>query len=240
MNPLVVALIALSAQPALAEDQGEFDLHNTLLADAFDPETFFQDRYRFAPLLTIRYLGDDWDYPVYAIALFEGCHSDDPEGDRSCQNRLQARMMRAPYDGEPGRPRWRGSKLLGDLRTSGVASREALLDALDTGMVEWLEIDLAECPSGLNYAKKVEGVRWFGESLVTEPASQITIMAHFDTIDMRFRPNHYSDFRYSGYVDDDVPSGWADGFARSLENCWKPSKATPPWRRAPIEDPDPE
>ncbi|UYV15175.1 hypothetical protein [Porphyrobacter sp. ULC335] len=207
-------------------------MHQTVLAEAFDPERFFDGRYVEAPILTIRYLGDDYDFPVYAIALYKGCHDADAEGDRSCRDRLQARMIRAPYDGEPERPRWRGTRLLEDLHTRGVSSRKELLKALDDGAVEWLEADLATCPAALNHARSTDELRWFGEPLIQEPSDEIAIIMHFDTIDVRFRPNYFTDFRYQGHVGDGLPSGWADAFAKSLESCWKPATATRPWRRA--------
>ncbi|MFY8196835.1 MAG: hypothetical protein ACOVKV_17335 [Novosphingobium sp.] len=207
-------------------------MHQTVLAEAFDPERFFDGRYVEAPILTIRYLGDDYDFPVYAIALYKGCHDVDAEGDRSCLDRLQARMIRAPYDGEPERPRWRGTRLLEDLRTRGVSSRKELLKALDDGAVEWLEADLATCPAALNNARSTDELRWFGEPLVQEPSDEMAIIMHFDTIDVRFRPNYFTDFRYQGHVGDGLPSGWADAFAKSLESCWKPATAIRPWRRA--------
>lgn len=238
MRLLAAALICLAALPVQAEDRRGFDLHQTVLAEAFDPERFFDGRYIEAPLLTIRYLGDDYDYPVYAIALYKGCHDADAEGDRSCRDRLQARMIRAPYDGEPERPRWRGTRLLEELRNRGVSSRKELFAALDDGAVEWLEADLAACPAALQQARATGDLRWFGEPLVPGASDNIAIVLHFDTVDVRFRPNYFTDFRYQGHVDADLPSGWADAFATSLENCWKPATATRPWRRAPAKDPD--
>jgi hypothetical protein len=235
---LVSALILLAALPAQAENRRGFDVHKAVLAEAFDPERFFDGRYVDAPVLTIRYLGDDYDYPVYAIALFKGCHDADAEGDRSCRERLQVRMIRAPYDGEPERPRWRGTRLLEELRSRGVSSRKELLQALDDGAVEWLEADLAACPAALEHARSTGDLRWFSEPLVQEPSDNIAIVLHADTVDVRFRPNYFTDFRYTGIVDDDLPNGWANAFAKSLETCWRPATAIRPWRRTPARNTD--
>jgi len=237
---LLAALLTLTAIPAQADDSAAFNLNQTVLADAFDPERFFAGRYISDPILTIRYLGDDYDYPVYAIALYKGCHADDPEGDQTCRERLRARMVRAPYDGEPERPRWRGTKLLADLGKLAVSSRSELHAALDLGMVEWLEADLATCPAAMRHARDIGELRWFGVPLVEEPSDSIAIVLHADTVDVRFRPNYFTDVRYTGHVDNDLPSGWAVGLAQSLGDCWTPSNAMPPWRRKPIEDPDSE
>lgn len=238
MRLLAFALVVLAALPAQAENRRGFDLHQTVLAEAFDPERFFDGNYVDSPILTIRYLGDDYDYPVYAIALFKGCHDADAEGDRSCRDRLQARMVRAPYDGEPQRPRWRGTRLLEELRIRGISSHKELLQALDNGVVEWLEADLATCPAALQHARNTADLRWFGEPLVPEASEGIAIVIHYDTVDVRFRPNYFTDVRYQGHVDDSLPSGWADAFAKSLETCWKPATAIRPWRRAVAKNTD--
>ncbi len=240
MKFLFAALVLLAALPAQAESRRGFNLHQAVLAEAFDPERFFEGRYIADPILTVRYLGDDYDYPVYGLALYKGCHDADAEGDRSCRDRLQVRMVRAPYDGEPERPRWRGTRLLNELGTKGVSSREELLKALDNGAVEWLEADLATCPAALNHARTTDDLRWFGVPLVEEPSDSIAIVLHADTVEVRFRPNYFTDVRYEGAVDDDLPSGWAVEFAKSLENCWKPSAATRPWRREVAKDNDDE
>lgn len=237
MRLLALTLAVLAAIPAQAESRRGFNLHQAVLAEAFDPERFFGGGYA-EPVLTVRYLGDDYDYPVYALALYKGCHDADAEGDRSCRERLQVRMVRAPYEGEPERPRWRGTKLLGDLRTRGVSSQRELLAALDNGAVEWLEADLATCPAALSHARNTANLRWFGAPLVEEPSDSIAIVLHADTVDVRFRPNYFTDVRFKGIVDDDFPSGWAEGFAKSLENCWTPSAAIRPWRRAVTKDTD--
>lgn len=235
---LAAALICVAALPVQAKGSREFVLHQTVLAEAFDPERFFGGRFVEAPVLTIRYLGDDYDYPVYAIALYRGCHDTDAEGDLTCRDRLRARMVRAPYDGEPERPRWRGTRLLEELRKRGVSSRKELLEALDDGAVEWLEADLAACPNALEHARDTKELRWFGEPLVPEPSNNIAVVMHFDTVDVRFRPNYFTDFRYQGLVDTKLPSGWADAFAKSLESCWKPAAAIRPWRRTPATTAD--
>lgn len=237
MRLLAATLAVMAAVPAQAESRRGFDLHQAVLAEAFDPERFFDGGY-VKPVLTVRYLGDDYDYPVYALALYKGCFEADAGGDRSCRERLQVRMIRAPYDGEPERPRWRGTKLLGDLRTRGVSSQKELLAALDSGAVEWLEADLAKCPAAMEHAGTTDNLRWFGVPLVEEPSDGIAIVLHADTVEVRFRPNYFTDVRYEGIVDADLPSGWADRFAKSLENCWKPSAATRPWRRSVAKDTD--
>jgi len=229
---LSVTLALLAALPTQAESRRGFDLHQTVLAEAFDPERFFDGKYIDDPILTVRYLGDDYDYPVYALALYKGCHDADAEGDRSCRDRLQVRMVRAPYDGEPERPRWRGTRLLEELSTRGVSSRKELLAALDDGAVEWLEADLAACPAAMAHARTTDNLRWFGVPLIEEPSDSIAIVLHADTVDVRFRPNYFTDVRYEGIVDDAFPSGWAEEFTKSLESCWKPSTAPRPWRRA--------
>lgn len=232
---------ALAGTHGEAKAEGaDFNVHEAVLEEAFEPGKFFQSKYGAEPILTIRYLGDDWDFPVYAIALFKGCHVDDPDGEPSCRDRLHARMVRAPYDGEPERPRWRGTKLLGDLEERGVSNRDELRSALDQGAVEWFGADLAQCPSALAKARETDDISWFGTPLVKEPSNEIEIIMHFDTIEMRFRPNYFTEFWYGGHIDEDLPSGWAREFATALGPCWRPSSATPPWRRKPISETDDE
>ncbi|QFT78308.1 hypothetical protein [Erythrobacter sp. THAF29] len=240
---LATALIALGAalsggsasanEPA--NDEPAFNAKHAVLAEAFAPERFFRGRFGFDPLLTILHLGDDYSYPIYAIAVFRGCHRDDAEGDRSCIDRLRARMVRAPYDGEPERPRYRGLELLTTLRTLAVSNREELITVLDKGAVEWLEADLATCPAALAKAREAEKLAFFNQSLVADD-DDMAIVIHSDTIKLTFTPNYFTKLSFDGSPLRGTPGLWGYDFAQSLEECWVPSQATPPWHHGSEED----
>lgn len=100
---IAAALVLGLITPAAARDaQPSFDFRERTRALAFDPARFFSEQSE--PAMSVRYLGDDYGYPVYAIAVRRGCtDADRGEGRRTCGERLIARMVRSPYKGEPPR-----------------------------------------------------------------------------------------------------------------------------------------
>ena len=62
------------------------------------------------------------------------------------------------------------------------------------------------------------------------PAMEMAL--HADTMTVRFASSYTRLSTYTGIIDDRAPSGWAVRLAAALEPCWRPTDATPPWRRA--------
>jgi hypothetical protein len=222
---LVLGVIA----PSAAQDvQPSYDFRERTRALAFDPARFFPERLK--PALSVRYLGDDYGYPVYAIAVCKGCTDvDQGEARRTCGERLTARMVRSPFEGEPQRARARGQRLFATIAPSQPQNDDALLGLLDNAGLEWLEADIRECPSAMAHLATGRDLRF--SPALDETGQPGEIVLHADKVSFEIG-NHIMRSRYDGWLKPGSPGAWANDFAASLEPCWKPSAAPLPWRVA--------
>ena len=222
---LVVGLIAPSAAQ---HARSSYDYRERTRALAFDPARFFPERSE--PAMSIRYMGDDYGYPVYAIAVRKGCtDADQGEARRICGGRLIARMVRSPYEGEPPRPRARGQRLFATIERSQPQSDEPLLRALDGAALEWLEADIRNCPSAMTHLATSRDLKFLPAIGLTDEPIQVVL--HADKISFEVG-DYLTRSRYEGWLKPGSPGAWANDFAASLERCWKPSTASVPWRVA--------
>lgn len=220
---LVLGLVA----PSAAQDTpASYDFRERTRALAFDPARFFPER--LEPEMSIRYLGDDYGYPVYAIAVRKGCtDADQGEARRTCGERLIARMIRSPFEGEPPRPRARGQRLFATIAKSQPQGDDALLRLLDDAGLEWLEADVRECPAAVAHLATGRDLKF---SSAIDPTRQPgDIVLHADKVSFEIG-DYLMRSRYEGWLKPGSPGAWANDFAASLESCWKPSTALVPWR----------
>lgn len=227
---LAAALAFGLTWPAAAQDASPaFDYAERTRALAFDPARFFAEHR--PPVMSIRYMGDDYDYPVYAVAVRRGCTAaDQGEGRRTCGGRLTARMVRAPYEGEPPRPRTRGQMLFATLAKAQPKGDEALLGLLDAAGLEWLEADVGECPGAMAHLATGQDLT-FSPTLdqIGQPDPWGEIVLHADKV--TFETGDYlMRSRYEGWLKPGSAGAWANALAASLEPCWHPSAAAVPWR----------
>lgn len=226
---IAAALVLGLVSPSTAQDAASsYDFRERIRILAFDPARFFPEQP--APEMSVRYLGDDYGYPVYAIAVQRGCTAAD-QGDarRTCGERLTARMVRAPFEGKPLRPRARGQQLFATVAQAGPQNEDDLLRLLDRTGLEWLEADVGQCPTAMAHLAT-------GRALKFSPALNRTdrpfeIILHADTVTFEV-DEHLAHSRYEGWLKPGSPAVWADQFAASLETCWKPASAPVPWRAA--------
>lgn len=198
---------------------------------AFEPNRFFPDQYA-RPFITIRYTGDDYGYPVYSLAVRRGCTVDDKgEARKSCGSRMTARIVRAPgiipEAGEGRSRRIAGAKIFAYLYENCPEDEVELRAALDSYGLEWLEADVTACPAAIAHLLSAEEISFFAEPAL--PDDSLSIVLHADKIDFTFG-DYLTRSRYRGFVKRGSPGEWADQFAASLSECWKPATATVPWR----------
>lgn len=228
LAPLTTLLLALAA-PAPAQAPPGYDVAERTRTLAFDPGRFFPEQLQ--PAIAIRYLGDDRAVPVYAIAIRKGCVDTDVDDTRlTCGQRLIARMVRAPFPGMPGRPRERGYRLIGTLAQAHPDSDDALRRGLDAAGLDWVEADVRQCPKAMAQLATLPDLRFAAGIDFDRRLSEIIL--HADTIRFDLDDFHLR-ARYEGWPKPGTAGAWADAFARSLEGCWKPATAPPPWR-APV------
>lgn len=221
---LVFGLLApLAAQDAVPS----YDFRERTRVLAFDPARFFADHSALA--MSVRYLGDDYAYPVYTVAVRKGCTNDDQgEARRKCGERLLARMVRSPFNGTPPRPRARGQRLFGAIAKAQPRDDKALLQLLDKAELEWLEADVRQCPTAMAHLATGQDLRFSPLIGQSEPAE---IVLHADKVTFEVS-DYLVSSRYEGWLKPASPGAWANDFAASLETCWKPSKAVVPWQVA--------
>jgi hypothetical protein len=220
---LVLGLVA----PSAAQDvPPSYDFRERTRALAFDPARFFPERPE--PAMSVRYLGDDYGFPVYALAVRRGCiDADQGEARRTCGERLVVRMVRSPFEGKPPRPRARGQRLFATIAQSKPQNDDALLRSLDGAGLEWLEADVRRCPTAMAHLATGRDLKF---SPAMDQAGQLAeIVLHADKVAFEFG-GYLTRSRYEGWLKPGSPGEWANAFAASLETCWKPSTALVPWR----------
>ncbi len=208
------------------------EMRSTTRQLAFDPNRFFPDAYT-APLITIRYTGDDYGYPVYSLALRRGCTKEDVgDARRSCAARMVARMVRspdpAPEDSKPTRRRWLGAALFDYLEKRKPNDEAELRNALDAYGLEWLEADVSRCDAAMAHLSTAEDISFFADPALVDPGN-LSIVLHADKIEFEFG-GYITRSRYYGYAKRNSPGEWADQFVPSLDECCKPATSIAPWR----------
>ncbi|OAN61988.1 hypothetical protein A7X12_23190 [Sphingomonas sp. TDK1] len=175
---IAAALVLGQAAPLAAQDAPRaYDFQERTRALAFDPVRFFPERSE--PAMAVRYLGDDYGFPVYAIAVRRGCTDADlGEARRTCGDRLIARMVRSPYVGKPPRARVRGQRLFAMIAKSPPQSDDALLRLLDKAGLEWLEADIRKCPTAMAHLATGQDLRF---SSVLNQTRQMAPVHYLDT-----------------------------------------------------------
>lgn len=198
---------------------------------AFDPGRFFPERYS-DPLIEIRYTGDDYGYPVYAIAVDRGCTSQDiGEARKTCFGRLTARMVRAPgigpAEGEGRSRRQAGAKIFVQLQHIAPRDEAQLRKSIDALGLEWLEADVNACPAAMAHLETDGDIGFFANPVVPKDNS-LDIVLHADKIAFSFG-GYLTRSHYDGHLAKGSPGAWAHQLAVSLGDCWKPATATAPW-----------
>ncbi|WP_294263445.1 hypothetical protein [uncultured Sphingomonas sp.] len=150
MIALALAALALAQSTPIGTDSQE-----SIIRLAFDPARLFGRAGH--PLVGIQYLGDDYGYAVYAIALAHGC-----TGKRGpdCRPALIARMVRAPDALKVERPRWAGAAVVDRVKRTGATTPEQIATALDTLGLEWREADLSACPAAMAVLPDAAKAEW--------------------------------------------------------------------------------
>lgn len=226
MPVLLALLLAGPLQEVPAPNA--FEIGKRVSALAFDPSRFFENDRN---LVRITYRGDDYGWPVYAIAVRKGCGKDRTPG---CAQQIHARMVRPVWAGgkaDPERPRWRGLALVQSLRDRGLTTPEQMVPTLDTSL-EWLEVELSRCEGALAALAQADRIQWVRSGTFSPGEDEPELVLHADTVRVEIS-DYLRNTVYEGYSAQGTPAAWAITFARTIEPCWRPSDAPRPWRRSP-------
>ncbi|WAC48204.1 hypothetical protein OVA03_16165 [Asticcacaulis sp. SL142] len=222
----VAGLVLVVTASASAETPNPmFETRDVVSALAFDPSKFFQEE-NGQDLVRFAYRGDDYGWPVYSIAIRNGCLN---ERTKECHMGRRARMVRAPVIEKMERPRWRGTALIGKVSAQKPANPYETAKVLDTVGMEWMEADLVTCPGAMEVLAEGNSLIWVtSETLKPTPETEFELVLHADTITVEF-PYYLRQVRYQGYLAKRSPAAWADKLAKTLDPCWKPASAPVPW-----------
>jgi hypothetical protein len=227
-------MLGLAFHPARAQDVDDppaFNVRDRVLEIAFDPTKFFRSRY-VGDVSTVRitYTGDDWGWPVYAIAVAEGCADEENGRQSDCGVRLRARMVRAPAAPERTRPRSRGARLIGQLVERGARSDADIRAGLNDLGVEWIEADLRTCPGALAALGRSAEADWVPEAVANPtPGDEIAaLVMHADIVRVEFQ-QYARISTYRGWIAEGSPAEWAEELAAVLQPCWRPATTPAPW-----------
>lgn len=237
----LLAPVVLGAPAAAQEDEQEarfearLEIRDVVQPMAFDPSKFFPSPYvEDSSIIRITYTGNDYAWPVYAIAVADGCvDAENPRQD-ACASRLRARMVRSPALADLTRPRQRGLHLLNQLADRRATSPEDIRRALDSVGVEWLEADFRTCPGATEALRRSKDITWAPDEIARladersgdEP---LLMVIHADKVRVEFE-QFLRLSTYYGYVADGSPAAWAVELEETLEPCWRPATVPPPWR----------
>ncbi|HRE45380.1 MAG TPA: hypothetical protein PKY87_15605 [Terricaulis sp.] len=102
--------------------------------------------------------------------------------------------------------------------------------------LEWREAELNACPGAIDVFSQLESAHWVAPEMLRWPdlPPGSTIVAHprfhHPIVDITISYSGRGTTRFSGYLDEGGPGGWAHYLAAALEPCWRPTQAPPPWR----------
>jgi hypothetical protein len=224
---LTIAALMI-ALPAAAQSNREFDeirrVKGMVESLAFDPATFFDQRGAWASI-HIRQRGSDWGWPVYSIAIVDGCVVNDAPYPACIHQRL-ARMVRVPGA--------RGDSLVRGIRKTGAKRYAQVRTALGKAGLEWLEADLQACPGAMAALGKASAARW-GPYKDSNGNVLFVMVSHADMIEVSHTVPE-GEVTWRGPALEGTPAAWANDLATALEPCWKPATAPAPWRRVRAAD----
>jgi hypothetical protein len=214
------------------------EVRDVVMELAFDPTKYFPSPYvKDFSMVRIIYTGDDYGWPVYAVAIAKGCDqsslippSQRISRQRECASQLRARMVRAPAPPNMSRPRQRGSHLVSRLVEQGATSAEGIRNSLTTAGLEWVEADLRTCPGAMTALARSAEADWVPEAVATpKPGDELSgLVLHADIVQVDIQ--QYARLStYRGWIADRSPGAWAVSLISTLEPCWRPAGAAPPW-----------
>lgn len=199
-----------------------------LFNDIFNPETYFPFGWRSASvnelLLTVRVSARDDILPAYALAIAYVCT---PAGENRMSCDHIARMLRVPH--APGEEFSAALTLAAAVQQA--TSKRQRNAALEKAELEWVETSLWAC----------EGAIKAFDRLATDADWQPNL--HYSRLKLEHRDfilhpavmwiKMQGEFRiasYEGWRNNAGASGGVNQLVATLDKCWQPAKAPPPWK----------
>ncbi|PVM91530.1 hypothetical protein [Caulobacter endophyticus] len=234
-SPRALTPQAQASLDQASQDQGASvaDVREAVGRIAFDPARFFPSPYvSDRSIVRITYTGDDYGWPVYAIAIAAGCVDGETVSKDQCAARLRARMVRAPAPEGMTRPRQRGVRLVSQLVERKATSPDQIRAALGQIGPEWVEADLQTCPGATEALKKSAEAAWVPDAVADpKPSAELSLVLHADIVKVEIQDQRRLT-TYRGWLAEKSPAVWADGLATALDPCWRPASVPAPWQAA--------
>lgn len=233
--------VALMAFGVSAHAQQEPTLDDRQIATreiskiAFTPEAFFPGDESGPRGLRVVYRGDDYGWPVWALAVRFGCEGSREPG---CHRHWRARAVLAPPPPNANpmaqlflRPRSRGSSIVAKAVRLRASDPDRPWPSIvgELGLA-WLETDHAACPRGTTALARVRDVKWISPWTVPpalneeEERKPPPIYLHPDRLQIRL-----GSLSTTAVADEIGAAVWARELFATLQTCFTPSTAERPW-----------
>lgn len=223
------ALAALTLAPVTPTDaflKRMMEARETVARLAFEPDRYFGEEQYGRNDIRIVYSGDEFGWPIYAIAVRRGCVP--RNHGRRCKAGFRMRMARAPAPADMTRPRDRAIPIWRKFTEGSSRTPQQVAAILNDAGVEWLETDSVNCPGVAPLLERTSALTWVPAqpSPGQRPAAPLM---HYDVVEVSF--SAYSRrATYVGAIVEGAPSEWAARLASAAERCWRPAASAAPWR----------
>lgn len=174
-------------------------------------------------LLTARYTGDDYGWPVWSMAIVRSCA---PRSYPCAQDRLKIRTIRAFPIKTDGRPRNKGSSLTSQINTF-IMQGESIESAISKSNIAWDFVDIDSCPAAKTLFETAPDQKWVSDDIFER---RIIPYLHADSVEVKLYSAR-AIILYKDIPTGDQPSAWASALMEAAIPCLTQSYMTPPWER---------
>ena len=200
----------------------------------FNTGTFFPEQ-PGEPDLTARYFGDDYHWPVWAVAGRFICPTPDGmEHPNACapdQRDWVIRQAAAPQVENSTRPRHNGSSLSRRVQEGLQADADVNAVARDAGLI-WREARLSTCPVAQEAFDALRNVSWVPtDHPFVNSSDELTLVLHADTIEVSLN-TYLQKAQFTGWLAEGNPANRFNAFIAALEPCWSTPPVPAPWAEA--------
>lgn len=224
---LTLALELQEASPEISSSQAHAAIwHGPFSANSFFPEHFV------GPDLTARYIGDDYGWPVWAVAAKLACPN--PETlDRSsaCEPEERDWVIRqaaAPEIQEGARPRRNGFAFSQQMQVGLQANSDVNTVARDAGLI-WREARMSACPVAQEAFDAFRNVSWLPTNHpLVYTSDELNLVLHADKIQLTLQ-TYLQETTFTGWLAEGNPADRFNAFVVALEPCWTTPSVPAPW-----------
>ncbi len=224
---LILAFAFQQAEPPISlSEASEIVWDGPFNTNAFFPE------WSGEPDLTARYMGDEYGWPVWALAARIACPTQNGlEHPNACPAEDRDWIIRqaaAPQLEGNQRPRYNGSSFAGRVREGLQANSDVNTVAREAGLI-WREARLSGCPVAQEAFDAFRNVSWIPtDHPLVDTRDELTLPLHADTIELTLQ-TYLQETRFTGWLAEGNPANRFNAFVVALQSCWTTPAVPAPW-----------